>query len=458
MKSLREQIEQTIRRRKLLRKRERILVAVSGGLDSMVLLHLLQQLAPDFGWRLCVAHFNHQLRGRASEADERFVRKAAATLGLPVRIGRGAVSSVAKQQGLSLEMAARELRHKFLAQAARRLKCRTIAVAHHADDQVELFLLRLLRGAGGDGLAGMKWQSVSPADQRLQIVRPLLDLTKETLEQHARAEQIRHREDVSNASGDMLRNRLRHELLPLLRRRFQPALNRTILRLMDIVGADAEVVNEAARSWLKAKDPAQRLAEQAVGLQRRVIQLQLQHQRIEADFDLIELLRSSPGRPVTVAANLRIRCDDRGRVSRVVAAPASFQRGRKVLWLIGATGDSSFDGASIIWRKRTQRGMDLPKHFLGELFDADQVGSTIVLRHWQAGDRFQPIGLGAAVKLQDWFTNRKIPAGLRRRLIVATTARGEIFWIEGQRIGERFKLTPDTRHRLDWRWERAQTT
>jgi len=455
MKSLQEQIEQTIRRRKLFRKCERILVAVSGGLDSMVLLHLLQHLAPDFGWRLCVAHFNHQLRGRASEADERFVRKAAAALGLPVRVGRGDVSSIAKQQGLSPEMAARELRHKFLARAARRLKCRTIAVAHHADDQVELFLLRLLRGAGGDGLAGMKWQSVSPANQRVRIVRPLLDLTKETLERHAIAGRIHYREDASNASGDMVRNRLRHELLPLLRRRFQPALNRTILRLMDIVGADAEVVNEAARAWLKANDPSQRLAELSVGLQRRVIQLQLQQQRIVADFDLIELLRSSPGRPVTVAASLRIQCDDRGRISRVVAAPANFRRGRKVLRLIGAAGASSFDEASIIWRKLTRRGMNLPKRSAGELLDADQVGSTIVLRHWQAGDRFQPIGMAAAVKLQDWFTNCKVPAELRRRLIVATTARGEIFWIEGQRIGERFKLTPDTRRRLDWRWERA---
>ena len=123
---------------------ERILVAVSGGVDSMVLLAAMHELAGAAGWKLSVAHFNHQLRGRASAADERFVGQAAGKLGLPFYAGRGAVKSFAKKRGVSIEMAARELRHKFLAQTARRFKCPVVALAHHADDQVELFFLRLL--------------------------------------------------------------------------------------------------------------------------------------------------------------------------------------------------------------------------------------------------------------------------------------------------------------------------
>lgn len=459
MKNLLEHVEQSIRERKLFRPGEKILVAVSGGLDSMVLLHLLHGLAPRIGCKLCVAHFNHQLRGRSSAADERFVRNTAAELGLPIQVGSGAVKAVAQRRGTSIEMSARELRHRFLAQAAQRVNCSTVAVAHHADDQVELFLIRLLRGAGGDGLAGMKWRSTSPADRRVRVVRPLLDVARETLAQFAEERRIRYREDASNASRDILRNRVRHDLLPQLRRRFQPALNRTILRMMDIVGADAEVALETARAWLRTKTGARRLAGQSVGLQRRVIQIQLQQQNIEADFDLIELLRSSRGQPVTVAPGVRVQCDEAGRVSRVAPVSTSFRRQRAAVGLQGASGRLEFNGTQISWRKVAGRGTSFGKPIGGrETFDADRVGARIILRHWRAGDRFQPIGMTVAAKLQDWFTNRKIARERRRELIVATTVRGKIFWVEGERIGEQYKLTTATRRRLIWRWKRGKTT
>lgn len=455
MTNLPEHVGRSITERKLFDNGGRVLVAVSGGLDSMVLLHVLHELAPRFGWKLFVAHFNHQLRGRASDADARFVRKAAAALGLPFQAGRGSVRALVRKRGLSIEMAARELRHKFLARAAWRANCRAIAVAHHADDQVELFFLRVLRGAGGDGLAGMKWQSVSPADGRLKIVRPLLNVTKEALRQIAQEWRIRHREDASNSCGDMLRNRLRHELLPRLRRRFQPALDRMVLRMMEIVGADADVATEAARAWLNLTPALRQIASQPVGLQRRVIQLQLRQRNLEAGFDLVEALRCPPGHPVTVAPGLRLRCDEAGQILQVTTTRGSFRRQRQVVRLTKKSDNAEFAGVKISWRQVSRRGKRRSKPAAGrEIFDADRVGSRIVLRHWQPGDRFQPIGMSAAVKLQDWFTNQKIARERRQKLIVAMTASGIIFWIEGQRIGEEFKLRPDTRRRLDWRWER----
>lgn len=455
--NLPEHVEQSIRARQLFRRRARIVVAVSGGLDSMVLLHLLQQLAPAFGWKLFVAHFNHQLRGRASDADERFVKQTAAALRLPFRAGRGTVKTFAKRHGLSVEMAARELRHEFLARTAVRLHCPVVALAHHADDQVELFFLRLLRGAGGEGLAGMKWRSPSPANQTLELVRPLLDVSKADLATFADANGIRFREDASNASADILRNRVRHELLPLLRNRFQPALDRTILRLMDIVGADAEVASDAARAGLRLNTGSRlhRLSDWPVGLQRRVIQLQLQKHKIEASFDLIESLRGMPDQPVTVRPGLRVACDAAGRILKVAATSDKFRRQRAVIRLAGAAGEFTFAGAAINWERLKATGVGLPVTVAGqELFDAAKVGAKIVVRHWQPGDRFQPIGMSTAVKLQDWFTNQKVPRARRRQLIVATTAAGEIFWVEDQRIGERFKLTAATPRRLNWRWRR----
>ena len=250
MTDLLQRVEQNIQYRRLLKRGQAVLVGVSGGLDSMTLLHALHKLSSRHRWRLTVAHFNHQLRGRSSDADEKLVRQTAAAMKLPFVAGRANVREFAQKSKLSVEMAARKLRHDFFARTAKERKIRVIALAHHADDQVELFFLRLLRGAGGEGLAGMKWRSPSPVDSKIMLVRPLLDATKAELRGFARENKIRFREDATNASLDLPRNRVRNELLPLLQRRYQPALTKTVLRLMEIVGAEADVVGEMARRWL----------------------------------------------------------------------------------------------------------------------------------------------------------------------------------------------------------------
>ena len=199
----------------------------------MVLLHVLQELAPKHRWQLTVAHLNHQLRGRSSAADERLVRRTAQELRLPAVVERAEVRRLARAQKLSLEMAARELRHDFLARSARGRRIPSIALAHHADDQLELFFLRLLRGSGGEGLAGMKWRNPSPSDPGIELVHPLLDQSKAVLMEYVADHGIRYREDASNAALDFQRNRIRHELLPLLRSKYQPALDRIIPRVTD---------------------------------------------------------------------------------------------------------------------------------------------------------------------------------------------------------------------------------
>jgi len=307
----------------------------------MALLHALHELASRHRWKLTVAHFNHRLRGRSSEADENLVRRTARALKLPLVAGRANVRKFAQQSKLSIEMAARKLRHDFLARAAQEHKIRVVALAHHADDQVELFFLRLLRGAGGEGLAGMKWRSPSPAKATVRLIRPLLGVTKAELCGFARDRKIRFREDATNALSEMPRNRVRNELLPLLRRHYQPALAKTVLRLMDIVGAEAEAVGELARQWLKRqgqsggnkaqskigrrKTTSEKSARPSggssgfaglpVAVQRRALQLQLGELGIRTDYDLVERLRESAGRPVSVNATLSVLRDAAGRVT-----------------------------------------------------------------------------------------------------------------------------------------------
>jgi tRNA(Ile)-lysidine synthase len=450
-----ERFEHSIKARGLFRRGQKMLVAVSGGADSMALLHLLQALVPKYDWQLTVAHFNHQLRGRSSNADERLVRQTARKLGLPFVGGRADVRKCARVRKLSVEMAARKSRHAFLARTAKRLRIPSVATAHHADDQVELFFLRLLRGGGGAGLAGMKWKNPSPADPEIELVRPLLNLAKTLLLKYAVENKIQYREDTSNTAIDFERNRIRHELLPLLRRKYQPALDRVVLRIMELAGAEAEFVGQTAAQWLEGKD-ARPFEELALAVQRRCIQFQLQRRNILVDYDLVEHLRTKPGNSIKVSPELAVIAGNDGKLTFQESKPvAVFQPARRDVVLGGKSGEIVFGGLKIRWHTASEiiRGVSKPRAGC-EQFDADRVGPVILLRHWRPGDRFQPIGMSSPVKLQDLFTNRKIPRAERHGLVVAQNGDGELFWVEKLRISERFKLSDGTNRRLQWQWKK----
>jgi tRNA(Ile)-lysidine synthase len=462
--TLLESIDRNICARKLFRRGQKILVAVSGGVDSMVLLRLLHELSKKHKWKLTIAHLNHQLRGRSSDADERLVVRAARALCLPIVIERADVNESAKTGRLSVEMAARYARHSFLTRTAVGLKISSIALAHHADDQVELFFVRMLRGSGGEGLSGMKWRGPSPfalGRAKPDLVRPLLGQRKESLREYAMKEKVESREDASNASPDILRNRIRHELLPLLRRKYQPAVDRVVLRLIEIVNAEIEVTHEAARNWItggagvrRAAKPRKGFEQLPVAIQRLVIQLELRRHKIAADFGLVEALRAYPSKPVAVSPRTIVFRDPSGsvRVRQPLITEPDFEEIELVL--NGAKGDILFGGNRIQWKVGPQKTFRVPSPRAGhEVFDADTVGSRVVLRHWRPGDRFQPIGMAKPVKLQDLFTNLRVPRADRHKLVVATTVRNELFWVEKLRISERFKLSEGTKRRLMWQWK-----
>jgi tRNA(Ile)-lysidine synthase len=462
---LAKQVEASIIGRKLIRESESVLVAVSGGLDSIVLLHVLAQLARSHKWKLTVAHFNHQLRGKSSDADERLVRATAKKFKLPFASGAGEVKAFSRAHGISLEMAGRKLRHEFLATSARRKKIKTIALAHHADDQVELFFLRLLRGAGSEGLAGMKWRGASPADARVQLVRPLLDVAKSELRAYAKDSGTRYREDATNAQLDVRRNRIRRELVPLLEKAYQPALRRVILRAMEMLGAEAEFVKWAAEEWLKGKRSGRKFTERSGGnftelplaLQRECLEMQLRELRVSGSYGLIEELREAANTAVTVGEGVVLVRDETGRVRRKAVAERVLEYMDRKVEFQGEKGDINCGKMLIRWELGWSEGGTFrarKRKRNCETFDAEKVGQTVVLRNWRAGDRFQPIGMKNAVKLQDLFVNQKVPRAERHERIVATTENGTIFWVEGMRMAERFKLDSHTTRRLKWLWQR----
>jgi tRNA(Ile)-lysidine synthase len=461
VQDLLERIQKSIQSRALLKRGHRLLVAVSGGLDSMVLLDVLDQLRIKSGWRITVAHLNHRLRGKSSDADERLVRKIAQRRGLPIVTERRDVRVLAAREKLSIEMAARKARHEFLAKVARERQIRSVAVAHHADDQVELFFLRLFRGSGSEGLAGMKWRNRSPICKKIELVRPLLDVPKTALKEYALQNKLPFREDATNRSLNIQRNRIRHELLPLLRKHYQAGIARTVLRAAEIVGAEAEYVDHAAREWLKAKVTG--FSRLATAVQRRVLQIQLQQLGIAPEFELVDRLRTTPVQAVAVARSATasdhktfvVFRSESGMVSMREAKSNVFRSDSRPVLMFGGGGVVEFGGLKINWMVNKPRNKGFPKFGPGsEFFDADIVGSRILLRYWRAGDRFQPIGMPVAVKVQDLLVNQKVPKDVRKGLIVATTASGELFWVEKLRISQRFRLTSETKRRLQWRWRR----
>lgn len=446
-------LSQVIVDERLIPRRSSILLSVSGGLDSMTLLSALAQLQPRFSWQLQVAHFNHHLRRRAADADQRFVERQCKKLKIPCSVGHWdseAKAAAIKKHGV--ERAAREARLRFLNSTATRLRIRRVITAHHADDQVELFFVRLLRGAGSKGLGGMSARSQVSVLKGVTIVRPLLRFTRGELQDWATKNDVRFREDATNADSRYLRNRVRHALLPVLEQRFSIATKENILRTMRILRDESDWLRAEARKRLASRSRSLvNFDKLHPALQRQMLVLQLEKLELRFDAALVERLRQCADVQINSPGNCFISRDHRGRIQvhqKDADRPSNQVR---TISLSASHGNHRIDNIVLDWSKtRSKNQLDFGAG--REFFDAAAIGTTVTIRHWRAGDRFQPIGMSQAVKVQNLFTNAKVPRNKRHQRLLATTARGEIFWVEGLRIGERFKVTSQTKTYLVWHW------
>ncbi len=296
---------------------ESLLVAVSGGADSVALLHLLVEQ----GYcHLTVCHFDHQLRGAASQEDARFVEELASHLHLPCELGSEDVPARAKRDRLSLETAAREARYEFFASVASKKNVRTLLLAHHADDQVETCLFNYLRGTGSAGLAGML-----PVSQRmiaqteLTLVRPLLSISKQELKNYLEERSLPFCHDASNESLLPTRNRLRHRLLPLLDEIIGSTYRNAILRTASILSAEDEYLESLAAPWAASSSlNVETMRLQPLALRRRVIHRWLRnHGFCDVGFYEVELIGSLLNEHGPVKVNLpkdRHACRREGKI------------------------------------------------------------------------------------------------------------------------------------------------
>lgn len=279
------------------------------------------------------------------------------------------------------------------------------------------------------------------------FVRPLLNIWKAELRAYAADQQIDFREDASNLETHFLRNRLRLEVLPVLDQ-FQPALREISLRTAEIFAADKAFLEREAERWLNERHAP--FSELHTALQREVVRIQLVAMGVRPRPEWIEKLRERAEVPVCVGANAQFVRTLRGEILRREIRESSFVETEACAQL-GAEGRMHFDGVEFQWKLVEHRAAPEPGV---EFFDAKAVGSVICLRHWQPGDRFQPIGFEHETKLQDQFTNLKVAPVEKRRRIVAATESGKVFWVEGLRISEQHKVRPETRAVLRWKWRR----
>lgn len=435
-------VRSTIVRRSLLKGGETVVVAVSGGPDSLALLHGLARLASGFDLRLHVAHFDHRLRG-GSAADAAFVGRVAATLGLPATVRAADANDV--PPGRSPEEIARERRYAFLDEVADAVGAARIATGHTLNDQAETTLMRVLAGTGVHGLGGIP-------PERGRVIRPLIDIRRAQTEAFCRALRLRARRDPTNADTAFVRNAVRAELLPLLVERFNVRTPEALARLADLARDEDALLDELAAAALEpevvpggARIDVENLLALPVALQRRVVR---RCAALDAEHTerVLRLARDgNTGDEVVLPARLNARLSYGSLlIGRAPSEPVSAEP--VTLVLPGVTDLPSWSMRMRAWIE-TRPPTGLPDGRGVCVLDADRARGPLVVRRPRAGDRFRPLGMTRARKLGDFFTDAKVPRE-DRALAGLVTSGGSIAWVVGHRPDDRFKVTASTRRFL----------
>ncbi len=418
------------------------MAAVSGGADSVAQLLVLYDLAAAGEIVLAgAAHLNHQLRPEAAR-DEAFCRDLCARLHVPILVESAPVADLAAAARVSVEVAARRARYAFLERARTSCGAAVVAVAHTADDQAETVLLRLLRGAGPRGLRG-----ILPV--RGTVVRPLLDCTRAALRDALAQRGQTWVEDATNTDVSQPRNRVRHELVPLLAARFQPAVTRVLARTAEVVAADdalLESLAEAAAPGVVTPAPGGAvistvaLARLPLALARRVARRAMEQLRPPHAPDLadVEALLgvSRPGGPAAAApAGLRVErfSEDAVLLTRASGTAAAALVPR-ALPVPGSVALPEHGPGCRLTAERPIKALEEPSDLRRRLIVKASVPVPFVVRGRLAGDRIRPRGLGGSKKLQDLLVDRKVPRAERARVPVVADATGRIVWVVGHAV------------------------
>jgi tRNA(Ile)-lysidine synthase len=448
-----------IQEHRLVKKRQTILVAVSGGQDSVCLLHILYQLQATLGIELHVAHLDHQLRSTESAGDARYVAKLAKTLGIPCTIEKRNVLAYQKERGLSLEAAARGVRYDFLAEVAAAIGADCVAVGHTLDDHVETILLHLIRGTGTRGLRGLQPIILRQSPARsLTIVRPLLAVRRDETAAYCAGYCLQPHEDATNLSLHPLRNRVRLELLPLLKS-YNPQVTEALQRTAHIAGDDITFLENAAKYlyWTIADEQEntiifdkKALLKLSPSMRRYLLRLAIENaagdlKDIEARHieELMRALSKPPGKKINLPYGLSFTIDyDRYLLRKDPSVLSPFPP-------LDQEYDIKVPGQTIIPGWQIHAAIIKPAVSTAEddnytaYLDYHRVGNQLTVRSRRRGARFQPLGMKATKKIGQFMIDAGIPRDWRNRIPIVASP-DKIVWITGYRIDDRVKITPET--------------
>lgn len=476
--SFEAQVAATIDAYHLLRPKDRVLVAVSGGPDSIALLHALLALQNRYEVTLIIAHLNHDLREDAS-MEQAFVADLARRLALPFHTERRDVRAFRQRHGLSLEDAARQVRYTFLEATADAQACTRIAVGHQADDTVELLLMNLLRGSGPLGMSGI-------APRQGRIIRPLIDIHRDAIMVYLKEKNLDACHDESNEDPAFTRNRIRNDLIPHLETTYNRGLRQALQRTARILrDEEAWIEHHLDTAWTGSKPSPcggirikrSALLAAPVALQRRILRRALAGVASDLKrfgFAHIEAMRRLAGadekapRWLDLPKGLRVlveaeqltllkeSSEARRNRRRGLGSPAPSEEGYRqgYRFEIACPGENdattlSLDeiDARLVLRTATCRGQPKPDTPWKAHFDLDRLTFPLVLRPAQPGDRLQPLGMAGRKKISDLFIDCKIPKPMRRRFPVLVSG-GRVVWLAGVRRDHDSRVRTGTRRLL----------
>ena len=446
-----EKVKHTISRYNMIGPGELVVVAVSGGPDSVCLLDILCKLKEELGIGIVVAHFDHGLRPDEDEHETRFVESMAISFGLPFETKRAGLG-MRTEKG-SLEERARNARYQFLWQVRRKVSAKKIAIGHNLNDQAETVLMRLLRGSGPSGLAGI------PPNRDDAIVRPLIEVTRSEIESYLAQRPLNYVTDSSNLRTSYLRNRIRLELLPELRK-YQPRIVELLGQTAEIMRSDEKWLESNARTWIEEQSekednriyiPLPAFTRLPDALRNRVIRVALwrtggnlrrvNFRHIAAVNDIA--MGERPQAQVDLPNDLIVK-----RVyDRLVFTKMQSAQIEDFCHFLEGPGTYELETLRYTVSLKEMENRELPD-MKGSpwtaFLDADRINYPLVIRNFREGDRFIPFGMSWHRKLKDFFIELKIPSEARARVPIMTY-QNNIIWVCGLRIDDRYKVTPDTR-------------
>lgn len=445
MKNIEQKVFRFISQHKLINQNDRVLIALSGGPDSVFALNFFYKFRNKYKIELIAVHFNHQLRGEESETDQKFCEQLCDKLKVPLYSFRLDVKQFAKENKFSIEEAARKLRYQKLEETAKNLKCSRIVTAHNLTDNTETVLINFFSGTGYSGFSGIPIK-------RDKIIRPFLCLTKEEIIDYLDNYKIDFRIDSSNLINDFKRNILRNEIIPLIRQKINPKIDAAIFHSSKILESLNELIENYIRELIKKYV---RISNKEIFIKSSVIKnvndgifgeiiKRLLKENFNHYFDyddfmkLKSLFDKQSGKTIELSKHLEAIKERNGiriftNIEEEKNPTVHIKVGQKV----------KVNGKTLMIDLIENKGLKLGMSKNIEYVSADKLDEVFILRKWRSGDKFIPLGMKKPKKISDYLTDIKIKSSEKRNIFVLAN-KNNIVWVVGLRIDDRFKITSKT--------------